>query len=165
MNKGEMSPPRSRRKSTTDPRPQVRAAGGLVWRAAMVPDGDGAARPGYEVVLVHRGRYDDWSFPKGKLDRGETYADAAVREVMEETGLVCTLGAELPSVRYRDGKGRLKLVRYWAMRPTELRPWVPNDEIDGRRWVPLDVAADMLTYDHDRKLLAEAYDSIGDDSL
>src|SRR5262245_24745888 len=160
MNKGEMSPSRSRRTSSTDARPQVRAAGGLVWRAAMVPDGDGAARPGYEVVLVHRGRYDDWSCPKGKLDRGESYADAAVREVMEETGLVCTLGDELPSVRYRDGKGRSKLVRYWAMRPTELRPWEPNDEIGGPRRGPLDVAADLPTSAHDPNLRPEADDSI-----
>ncbi len=161
MNSDQMSPPRSTRKSASAARPQVRAAGGLVWRAAMVPDGDASARPGYEVVLVHRGRYDDWSFPKGKLDRGESYANAALREVAEETGLVCALGVELPSTRYRDQRGRDKLVRYWTMRVVDLRPWAPNSEIDARLWVPVDEARDMLTYDHDRELLAAAHDSIG----
>jgi 8-oxo-dGTP diphosphatase len=131
----------------------VHAAGGIVWRTAFVADGEAEPREGVEVVLVHRPRYDDWSFPKGKLDRGESFEAAAVREVAEETGLVCELGEELPSVRYLDGKGRLKLVRYWSMRPTGLEPWVPNDEIDGRRWVPLDAAADLLTYGHDQVLL------------
>jgi 8-oxo-dGTP diphosphatase len=124
-----------------------------VWRAAVVADDTGETRPSLEVVLVHRPRYDDWSFPKGKLDRGESFESAAVREVAEETGLVCELGEELPSTTYLDGKRRRKLVRYWAMRPVEVAPWSPNDEIDGRRWVSLDDAADLLTYAHDRALL------------
>jgi 8-oxo-dGTP diphosphatase len=129
-----------------------------VWRAAGET---GETRPGLEVVLVHRPRYDDWSFPKGKLDRGESFESAAIREVAEETGLVCELGEELPSTTYLDAKRRRKLVRYWAMRPVDVAPWSPNDEIDGRRWVPLGDAADLLTYAHDRELLeafAEARD-------
>jgi 8-oxo-dGTP diphosphatase len=149
MNIHEMSPSRSRKSS----RPQVRAAGGVVWRAA----GDG----GYEIVLVYRSRYDDWSFPKGKLDRGESYQQAALREVAEETGLFCALGDELTATRYRDGKGRDKLVRYWAMRVVDLRPWAPNHEITGRLWVPLEEVADMLTYDRDRKVLVGAEDAMG----
>jgi len=143
----------SERKRPPEPEPQVRAAGGLVWRVSVVADEDGETRPGLEVVLVHRPRYDDWSFPKGKLDRGESFESAAVREVAEETGLVCELGDELPSTRYLDSKGRLKLVRYWSMSPVGLEPWAPNDEIDGRRWVPVDDAADLLSYAHDRVLL------------
>ena len=108
---------------------------------------------GTELLVIHRKRYDDWTLPKGKLEPGESLPACAVREVAEETGLVCELGDELPSVRYLDGKGRLKLVRYWSMRPTGLEPWAPNDEIDGRRWVPLDAAAELLTYGHDRVLL------------
>jgi 8-oxo-dGTP diphosphatase len=73
--------------------------------------------------------------------------------VAEETGLVCTLGRELPATRYVDGKGRLKLVRYWAMRVVAVEPWVANDEVDLRRWVTLDEAEAMLTYAHDRALL------------
>jgi len=86
----------------------VAAAGGAVWQVA---------RPGdaVEVVLVHRPQYDDWTLPKGKLDPGESYESAALREVEEETGLTCRLGPELPSTSYADKNGRRKLVRYWAM--------------------------------------------------
>lgn len=142
---------RARRKGDADPR--VRAAGGVVWREAVVADDDGETRPGVEIVVVHRPRYDDWSFPKGKLDKGETFEQAAVREVTEETGLVCELGRELPSTEYVDGKGRPKIVRYWAMRVVGVEPWAPGDEVDQRRWVTLDAAAAMLTYAHDRDLL------------
>ena len=86
---------------------EVRAAGGLVVR-------DGEAGP--QVLLVHRPRYDDWTFPKGKVDAGESDEHAAIREVEEETGYRCALEAELPSTRYFDNRGRPKLVRYWHMR-------------------------------------------------
>jgi 8-oxo-dGTP diphosphatase len=141
-------------------KPDVRAAGGLVWRPAVIGDPSGATDLGVEVVLIHRPRYDDWSFPKGKLDRGESWEDAARREVEEETGLRCELGEELPPARYLDSKGRHKLVRYWAMRAVGIGPWSPNREVDRRRWVPLGEAAELLTYEHDRRLLdafAEAY--------
>jgi 8-oxo-dGTP pyrophosphatase MutT (NUDIX family) len=131
----------------------VLAAGGVVWRSSLVADDDGTTRPGAEIILVHRPRYDDWSFPKGKLERGETFEDAALREVAEECGLVCELGRELPSVTYLDGKRRLKLVRYWEMRVVDTVPWSPNQEIDARRWVAFDEAAAVLSYPHDRELL------------
>jgi 8-oxo-dGTP diphosphatase len=157
------SSPKRKRKAKPDPprEPEVRAAGGLVWRATFVADDGDEPRPSVEIVVVHRPRYDDWSFPKGKLDKGESYEEAAVREVAEETGLVCELGDELPSTWYVDGKGRLKLVRYWAMRVTGIEPWAPNDEIDRRRWVTLDEAAATLSYDHDRVLLDELRDELG----
>jgi 8-oxo-dGTP diphosphatase len=123
----------------------VRAAGGLVVRAG--PGGDS------EVALVHRPKYDDWSFPKGKLDPGETDEQAAIREVEEETGLRARLDRELPSVRYRDANGRPKVVRYWVMTPLE-GDFRPNREVDELRWVPIDRAGALLTYDHDRALLA-----------
>jgi 8-oxo-dGTP diphosphatase len=128
----------------------VRAAGGLVLRPA-------AGGTGTEIALVHRPKYDDWTFPKGKLDPGETDEQAAVREVAEETGLDARLDRELPDVRYRDASGRDKVVRYWTMTPTggEFRP---NREVDELRWVPPDEAATLLTYDHDRALLDELND-------
>jgi 8-oxo-dGTP pyrophosphatase MutT (NUDIX family) len=155
MNGGNVStrPPRPRRPK--QPKPEVRAAGGVIWREVTVADEAGATRPSGEIVLIHRPRYDDWSFPKGKLNRGEAYRRAALREVREETGLVCEVGEELPSTVYTDGKGRTKLVRYWIMRVVGVEPWAPNDEVDQRRWVPIDEAGRLLTYDHDRDILAE----------
>ncbi|WP_426574073.1 NUDIX hydrolase [Aquihabitans sp. McL0605] len=124
-------------------RPQVLAAGGLVWRRT---DGQ------LEVLLVHRPRYDDWSFPKGKCDPGESFEQTAEREVLEETGLQVAFGPELDEVRYRDHKGRSKLVRYWAMTVTG-GMFEPNDEVDEVRWLPADEAAALVSYGHDRQLL------------
>lgn len=118
---------------------QVEAAGGIVER-------DG------RIAVVHRPRYDDWSLPKGKLDRGETFEQAALREVEEETGFVCELLEELEPVRYHDNRGRSKLVRYWRM-VVARGEFAPNDEVDELRWVPPDRAARLLTYAHDRALV------------
>ncbi len=110
-------------------------------------------RKATEIVLVHRPRYDDWSFPKGKLDPGESFEDAALREVREETGLICRLGPELPFARYDDNKGRPKLVRYWLMAVLEDPGFEPNDEVDELRWLIPGKANDLLTYSRDRKLV------------
>lgn len=130
---------------TSEPAAEVRAAGGVVVR-----EGAGGER---EVAVVHRPKYDDWSLPKGKLAEGEGWREAALREVAEETGLRCDAVAELASSRYRDRKGRPKLVRWWLMRPLGGR-FEPNDEVDELRWVPLEHAADLLDYDQDRELVA-----------
>jgi 8-oxo-dGTP diphosphatase len=118
---------------------QVEAAGGILER-------DG------RIAVVHRPRYDDWSLPKGKLDRGESFEQAALREVEEETGFACVLGAELEPVRYQDNRGRPKLVRYWRMAVVG-GEFAPNDEVDELRWVPPDRARRLLTYAHDRALV------------
>ena len=112
-------------------RPGPVRAGGRGGVAAAADDG----RP--RCILVHRPKYDDWSLPKGKLDAGEDEADAALREVEEETGLRCALGPELPGSRYHDRFGRDKTVRYWAMTPESRtgRRFVPNDEVDEVRWL------------------------------
>jgi 8-oxo-dGTP diphosphatase len=118
---------------------QVEAAGGVVVRGGL-------------VALVHRPRYDDWTLPKGKLDAGESFEQAAVREVEEETGLRCRLERELPSTSYTDHKGREKIVRWWLMQP-EGGDFTPNDETDELRWLDPGEARALLTYERDRELL------------
>ena len=122
----------------------VRAAGCVVLRRTD----DGRT----ETALIHRPKYDDWTFPKGKLDEGETFEQAAIREVEEETGLRGRLDRELPEVRYVDNRGRDKVVRYWTMTPTA-GEFTPGAEVDELRWMTLEEAADMLSYQHDRDLL------------
>jgi 8-oxo-(d)GTP phosphatase len=122
----------------------VRAAGGLVTRAA-----DGVV----EVVVVHRPKHADWSFPKGHVHPGETDVEGALREVEEETGLAAEVLEELDEVRYLIDGGT-KAVRYWIMRPLDERsPFDPDDEVDEVRWVPIDEAAALLTHPSDRGLL------------
>ena len=116
-------------------------------------------RPGRKVLLVHRPRYDDWSFPKGKLDPGEHETAAAVREVAEETGLHVRLGPPLASQRYANGGGRMKTVFYWTGRVVgddDVSRYEVNDEIDEVAWVDRDEAFERLTYPPDRDTLREA---------
>ncbi len=115
-------------------------------------------RPGRRVLLVHRPKYDDWSFPKGKLDPGEHVTAAAVREVAEETGVHIRLGPPLTAQRY-EAAGRMKHVSYWVGRAVgdpDVSGYCPNNEIDAVEWVPLDQTWDRLTYDYDRDTLREA---------
>ncbi|BCJ34725.1 NUDIX hydrolase [Actinocatenispora thailandica] len=126
----------------------IRAAGGLVWR-------EGPA--GVEVALVHRPRYDDWSLPKGKLDRGEHPLVAACREVAEESALRPVPGVRLPSVRYRvagPGGAADKVVDFWSMAAGDGAGFTPNDEVDQLRWVRLDRAPAVLTDDDYLPVLA-----------
>lgn len=118
------------------------------------------AKGDVKVLLVHRPRYDDWSLPKGKLDPGETHREAALREVEEETGLVCKALEELRTVEYRDRKGRAKRVRYWAMEPVS-GEFTPNNEVDEVRWVALDNLGKVLTYQRDTRLVAQLFQPAG----
>jgi 8-oxo-dGTP pyrophosphatase MutT (NUDIX family) len=122
----------------------VRAAGGLIFRHR----GDQ-----WQILLVHRPLQEDWSFPKGKLDGGESLEDAARREVLEETGLVCRLLQFVGETEYIDRKGRPKVVAYWAMAP-ESGTFVANDEVDEVEWLDLPSAELRLSYDRDRALLS-----------
>jgi len=124
---------------------EVKAAGGVVWRR-----GPG----GVEVAVAHRPHRSDWSLPKGKLDQGETWEQAALREVREEIGFSCKLGRELPPTSYTDQKGRSKVVRYWLMQPED-GEFAPNDEVDELRWLIPSAAAELLTYPHDGALVRE----------
>jgi 8-oxo-dGTP pyrophosphatase MutT (NUDIX family) len=142
----------SRSKPKSEPATEVRAAGGVVWRRVRRQRG----RRVHEVLVVHRPRYDDWSFPKGKLDGDESDEDAAYREVLEETGLSCRLGDALGEVRYLDRRRRSKVVRYWLMEPdpaSDEGAFTPNAEVDEVRWLEPADAARLLSYQHDRDLL------------
>lgn len=128
----------------------VVASGAVVWRARA----DGVS-DGIEVLVIHRPSYDDWTFPKGKVNRGERLAAAAYREVLEETAIRIRLGVPLPSTEYAVNSG-LKVVRYWSGRVLGEgpKPFKSNREVDEVRWVKPKVAAKMLSYQHDRDLLA-----------
>ena len=119
------------------------AAGGVILREI-----DGVA----EVAVVHRPDRGDWSFPKGKMDEGETLGRTAEREVEEETGFRCRREDRLPPVRYRDARRRQKLVVYWTM-SIEAGTFRPNDEVDALGWFDLVSAREVLTYDRDVDVL------------
>jgi 8-oxo-(d)GTP phosphatase len=141
-------------------RAQVRAAGAVLWRP-----GPG----GPEVALIHRPRYDDWSFPKGKSLPGEHVLITAVREVAEETGIEIVLARRLSPARYHLSDGRLKQVDYWVARPAaraggvpdgaglsaQPAAFAPNAEVDRMEWLPLTAAGDRLSYPHDVQVLSE----------
>jgi 8-oxo-dGTP diphosphatase len=122
----------------------VRAAGGIVVRRS--PDGQ------REIAVVHRPVREDWSFPKGKLEPGEGYEQCALREVREETGLICHLVRFIGHTEYRDRKDRAKVVAYWIMAP-EGGSFTRSDEVDEMRWVSFGEAETLLSYDRDRDLL------------
>lgn len=125
----------------------------------VVAAGAVVTRRGGEVLLVHRPRYDDWSFPKGKRDRGEHILTTALREVAEETGLHVRLGPRLGSQRYRTSTRRMKTVHYWmgrAVGSDDVGSYLVNDEIDEVVWLPWKDAAARLTYPYDRETLAQA---------
>jgi 8-oxo-dGTP diphosphatase len=122
----------------------IRAAGGVVGRQG---------EDGLEVLVVHRPQYDDWSLPKGKCLTDETDEECALREVAEETGLVCELGDELPATVYRDAKGRMKRARYWSMIPRAGELSFEH-EVDTGRWLPVAEAKAILTYERDVVVVA-----------
>lgn len=122
----------------------VLAAGGVPVRGG---------RDGLEVLVVHRRRYEDWTFPKGKRKPDESDEQCALREVAEETGLACALEDELPATWYTGPGDRPKRVRWWRMRVVDGELALPPGEIDDARWVTLDEAAALLTYERDLEVL------------
>lgn len=126
----------------------ILAAGGLVWRDSP---------RGRELAVVHRPRYDDWTLPKGKLEPGERWQDAARREVEEETGLQVKLESFAGGCSYLTRRGP-KAVLYWHMRVDGKFRFAPHDpsEIDALEWLTFDEAMARLTYDRERRVLAES---------
>lgn len=108
------------------------------------------------LVLVHRPRYDDWSFPKGKQRRGETLMGAALREVRAQTGFLCLAEASIGVTEYVDRADRPKLVRYWVMsRVTGV--FIPTDDVDEIAWLRPSEAMVRLSHAHDRGLLDRSH--------
>jgi 8-oxo-dGTP pyrophosphatase MutT (NUDIX family) len=129
-------------------RDRIRAAGGVIVRPGS------GGRP--EILAVHRLRYDDWTLPKGKCDPGESDEACALREVEEETGLVCELGPEVAVVEYEDRAGRPKRVRYFAMTPREGAEAAADNEVDAVRWLTPQEALGTLTYRRDVEIAERA---------
>jgi 8-oxo-dGTP pyrophosphatase MutT (NUDIX family)/phosphohistidine phosphatase SixA len=131
----------------------IRAAGGVLWRSISK---DRGGEPLVEVAVIHRPRYDDWSLPKGKLAPGESEIEGAVREVWEETGFRVRMGRPIGEVRYMKrnsfGEKRPKVVRYWAMH-ADGGQFLPNNEVDELRWLPLNEAKEILTHPRDQDIL------------
>jgi 8-oxo-dGTP diphosphatase len=122
---------------------------------ASVQAGGGVVVRNGAIAVVHRPRYDDWTLPKGKLDHGESFEDAALREVEEETGLRCRLVRELPAVEY-EVRDKPKLVRYWLMEVESELPFVANDEVDEVRWLRPEEALALLSYERDKDVVGAA---------
>jgi 8-oxo-dGTP pyrophosphatase MutT (NUDIX family) len=135
----------------TKPHPErLRAAGGIVWRRRDDADGDA------ELILVHRRRYGgDWTLPKGKLHPDETWQEAALREVREETGCEVELGPFAGAISY-PVEGKVKVVRFWHMRCLVVNDPPPDDEVAAVDWFRPDQAQQQMTYDDERALLRSA---------
>lgn len=122
----------------------VVAAGAILWRKE---------KNTLKVLLIHRGRYDDWSWPKGKLDKGEGISEAAVREIKEETGIKISLGPKLFESKYTLANGSKKIVHYWSAKVSDSalknQKFTPDEEVSSFKWVTVSEAKKMLTYEHD----------------
>ena len=124
----------------------------IVWAAGGVVLRKNEGRR--EVLVVHRPKHDDWTMPKGKLDPGESMEECARREVEEETGVRCKLKEYVTDVRYEMGNGKTKQVRYWRMKVVDDDGREPDDEVDEVRWVRVENADELFTYNIDKDVLA-----------
>ncbi|GAA2843785.1 NUDIX hydrolase [Kitasatospora aburaviensis] len=137
--------------------PVILAAGAVLWLPGRPKKSGRLGRP--RIAVIHRPKYDDWSLPKGKLDPGEGVVEAALREVWEETGFSCVLGAELPTQHYL-AQGRPKEVRYWAAVPGA-GAFRPSREVDRLEWLPAGKARARLTHERDRVLVDALLELLG----
>jgi 8-oxo-dGTP diphosphatase len=126
------------------PHDLIRAAGGVLFRTSR--------RGRDKVAVVYREARGDWTFPKGKLDEGESFEEAALREVLEETGITAVIRRFIGSTNYTHRKGRPKIVAYYLMEAIS-GEFAPNEEVDELRWITLDEAYELLTWDRDQELI------------
>ncbi len=135
------------------------------FKASVKAGGGVVHRPGggkNEYLLVHRPRYDDWTLPKGKLNRREGYLEAALREVREETGVRANRPVDVGSIGYGTEQGNRKVVRWWLMEDAEESAFTPNDEVDEVAWLTRGKALKRLDYEADRNVLERAHALVGD---
>jgi 8-oxo-dGTP pyrophosphatase MutT (NUDIX family) len=125
------------------PNDLIRAAGGVVIRPV--------ANGRYEVACIYRAARGDWTFPKGKLNYGETFEQAALREVFEETGMHCDVIRFAGTTNYTHRKGKPKIVAYYLMSVAD-GEFAPNEEVDELVWLPLEQVREHLTWDRDQEL-------------
>ncbi len=125
------------------PNDLIRAAGGIVHRFVL------GGR--VEIACIYREARGDWTFPKGKLDAGETFEQAALREVVEETGMFCRVVRFVGTTNYTHRKGKPKIVAYYLMSVNE-GEFAPNEEVDELVWLPLEQVRELLTWDRDQEL-------------
>ena len=123
----------------------IQAAGAIVWRNS---------KDKTEVAIIHRPKYDDWSFPKGKVEPSESLIACAYREVIEETNIQTEFGAFLGGVEYLTPDGK-KRVSFWAAKAINQRDFIPNSEVDQLKWVEVKKVKDLLTLETDKKILAQ----------
>ena len=123
----------------------IQAAGAIVWR-------DNKDKT--EVAIIHRPKYDDWSFPKGKLEIGESLITCAHREVLEETNIQTEFGPFLGDIEYLTPDGK-KQVSFWAAKAVSDNDFKPNSEVDELNWIDIKKVKDLLTLETDKKILAQ----------
>ena len=123
----------------------IQSAGAIVWRNS---------KDKTEVAIIHRPKYDDWSFPKGKVEPSESLIACAYREVIEETNIQTEFGAFLGDVEYLTPDGK-KRVSFWAAKAINQRDFIPNSEVDQLKWVEVKKVKDLLTLETDKKILAQ----------
>jgi 8-oxo-dGTP diphosphatase len=124
--------------------PVIKAAGGILQRST--PRGD-------EVMVVYRKRHQDWTLPRGKVKDGESFQEAAMRQVQEETGCSCRIGNYLGTISYSDN-GVPKVVLFWKMTLIEDKGTTGNDEIGQALWLQLPAAIERLTHAQEKALLS-----------
>jgi phosphohistidine phosphatase SixA/8-oxo-dGTP pyrophosphatase MutT (NUDIX family) len=125
---------------------QILAAGAVLWRKSE--------KKKIEVLIIHRPKYDDWTFPKGKAEVGEPLIACAYREVLEETNIETAFGPYLGEVEYLTNDGKKK-VSFWSAKVIKEKEFNPNAEVDQLKWVEVTKVKELLTLDTDRKILEQ----------